>query len=94
MVQLQSKEKKIMKCIVCKNAMKRKKTTIEFRLRDDLILIDDIPADVCDYCGEKVLSPEVVDAVREIYENRDKKKMKGIISVPVYSFAKHTSDQL
>ena len=76
-----------MKCIVCKNEMKRKKTTIELRLKDDLILIDDIPADVCDYCGEKVLSPEVVDSVREIYENRDKKKMKKVISVPVYSFA-------
>ena len=78
---------KIMKCIVCKNEMKRKKTTIELRLKDDLILIDDIPADVCDYCGEKVLSPDVVDSVREIYENRDKKKMKKVISVPVYSFA-------
>ena len=76
-----------MKCIVCKNEMKRKKTTIELRLKDDLILIDDIPADVCDYCGEKVLSLEVVDSVREIYENRDKKKMKKVISVPVYSFA-------
>jgi len=76
-----------MKCIVCKNEMKRKKTTIELRLKDDLILIDDIPADVCDYCGEKVLSPDVVDSVREIYENRDKKKMKKVISVPVYSFA-------
>ena len=76
-----------MKCIVCKNEMKRKKTTIELWLKDDLILIDDIPADVCDYCGEKVLSPDVVDSVREIYENRDKKKMKKVISVPVYSFA-------
>ena len=43
--------------------MRRKKTTIELRLKNDLILIDDIPADVCDYCGEKVLSPEVVDTV-------------------------------
>ena len=75
-----------MKCIVCKNTMRRKKTTIELRLKNDLILIDDIPADVCDYCGEKVLSPEVVDTVHEIYENRDKKKTKKIISVPVYSF--------
>ena len=76
-----------MRCIVCKNEMKRKKTIIELRLKDDLIIIDDIPADVCDYCGEKVLSPEVVDSAREIYENRDKKKMKKVISVPVYSFA-------
>ena len=43
-----------MRCIVCKNEMKRKKTTIELRLKDDLIVIDDTPADVCDYCGEKV----------------------------------------
>ena len=81
-----------MKCIVCKNNMKRKKTAIEFRVKDDLIVIDDIPADVCNYCGEKVLAPDVVDSVREIYENRDTKKMKKIISVPVYSFAKHTAD--
>jgi YgiT-type zinc finger domain-containing protein len=67
--------------------MKRKKTTIELRLKDDLIVIDDTPADVCDYCGEKVLSPEVVDSIREIYENPDSKKMKKVISVPVYSFA-------
>ena len=60
-----------MKCIVCINNMKREKTTIEFRLKNDLILIDDIPADVCDYCGEKVLSPEVVDSVREIYVSED-----------------------
>jgi len=75
-----------MKCIVCKNAMKRKKTTIELRLKGDLIIIDGIPADVCDYCGEKVLSPEVVDSVSKIYKNRDRKKMKKVISVPVYSF--------
>ena len=66
--------------------MKRKKTTIELRLKGDLIIIDDIPADVCDYCGEKVLSPEVVDSVRKIYKNRDREKMKKVISVPVYSF--------
>ena len=76
-----------MKCVVCKNKMKRKKTTIELRLKEELIVIDDIPADVCEYCGEKVLSPDVVDSVREIYENRDKKKMKKVISVPVYSFS-------
>jgi len=76
-----------MRCIVCKNEMKRKKTIIELRLKDDLIIIDDIPADVCDYCGEKVLSPEAVDSIREIYENPDSKKMKKVISVPVYSFA-------
>ena len=75
-----------MKCIVCKNEMKRKKTTIELRLKEDLIVIDDIPADVCEYCGEKVLSPDVVDSVRKIYENRDKEKMKKVLSVPVYSF--------
>jgi YgiT-type zinc finger domain-containing protein len=75
-----------MKCIVCKNVMKRKKTTIELRLKGDLIIIDGIPADVCDYCGEKVLSPEVVDSVSKIYKNRNRKKMKKIISVPVYSF--------
>jgi YgiT-type zinc finger domain-containing protein len=66
--------------------MKRKKTTIELRLKGDLIIIDGIPADVCDYCGEKVLSPEVVDSVSKIYKNRDRKKMKKVISVPVYSF--------
>ena len=87
MDQLQNQEKKTMKCIVCKNEMNRRKTTIEFRLKDDLIIIDDIPADVCDYCGEKVLSPEVIDSVREIYENPKSKKMKKVISVPVYSFA-------
>jgi len=75
-----------MKCIVCKNVMKRKKTTIELRLKGDLIIIDGIPADVCDYCGEKVLSPEAVDSVSKIYKNRDRKKMKKVISVPVYSF--------
>ena len=83
-----------MKCIVCNNDMKRKKTTIEFRLKDDFIVIDDIPADVCNYCGEKVLSPDVVDSVREIYENRDKKKTKRVISVPVYSFTEHLSERL
>jgi len=35
----------------------------------------------------EVLSPEVVDSVREIYENPESKKMKKVISVPVYSFA-------
>ena len=52
---------------------------------EGLIVIDHVPAIVCDHCGEISLRPEVVDSLqRTIWQKRPPAR---VIETPVYEFA-------
>ena len=52
---------------------------------DNLILVDHVPAEVCDRCGEVTLSPDVVERLqRTIWQKQPPNK---VIETPVYEFA-------
>ncbi len=53
-----------MKCVICKNGeTKPGKVTVTLERDDTIIIIKQVPANVCDNCGEYYLSEQVTEKV-------------------------------
>ena len=72
-----------MKCLVCHHDMVERKITLDLRLGEDLMVIEEVPATVCENCGERVFTPEVTRQVQAVAQER--KETARIILVPVFS---------
>ena len=73
-------------CEVC-SVGERRRQLIRYTLstQEGLILVDHVPADVCDRCGEVSLTPDVVERLQKIVWQHD--PPARIIETPVYEFA-------
>ena len=46
-------------CYFCMGKLKKDLTTIDYRWGDRLLVIEDVPATICQQCGEKYLDSQV-----------------------------------
>lgn len=60
-----------MKCAACHNKMRKKKGEIDLRIKGELYLVRNALFEECPACGEKVLSPEVIEDLYEKIKNRE-----------------------
>ena len=68
-------------CYFCKKGvLENKKVTVDFRWGSKLIVIEEVPAKVCNECGEKYYSAQVSKEMEKIAEEGKKEKM---IEVPL-----------
>ncbi len=59
-----------MKRVICKNGKtKQGKVTVTLERDDTIIIIKQVPANVCDNCGEYYLSEQVTEKVLAMGEN-------------------------
>ncbi|MEA2046105.1 MAG: type II toxin-antitoxin system MqsA family antitoxin [Euryarchaeota archaeon] len=74
------------RCYFCKGRIVEQRVRVDFRWGAELVVIEDVPAEVCQQCGEKYISPEVYKEM----ENLAKTKVKPIrhISIDVIRFGK------
>ena len=72
-----------MKCLVCHHDMVERKVTLDLRIGEDLVVIEEVPATVCENCGERVFTPEVTRQIQAVVQER--KKRARTILVPVFS---------
>ena len=75
-----------MSCDVCA-AGQRRPQLIRYTLAtaDRLVLVDHVPAEVCDRCGEVTLSPIVVERLQQtVWQHEPPARF---IETPVYEFA-------
>lgn len=74
----------MMRCYFCKGKIVEKRVRVDFRWGDELVVIEDVPAEVCQQCGEKYFSSEVYKAM----ENLAKTKAKPVkhIAIDVIRF--------
>lgn len=75
-----------MKCEVCAIG-ERQHQLIRYTLTqgERLILVDHVPAEVCDRCGEVTLAPDTVDRLQETVWQRE--APAKTIETAVYEFA-------
>lgn len=59
-----------MKCLVCHHDMLERSVTLDLRLGEELVVIEDVPATVCENCGEQVFTPEVTRKVQTVAKER------------------------
>jgi YgiT-type zinc finger domain-containing protein len=68
-------------CYFCKKGiLEDKKVTVDFRWGNKLIVIEEVPAKVCNECGEKYYSAEVS---REMEKIAKVGKGEKVIKVPL-----------
>ena len=63
---LKNKEGKTMTCISCKGDLINKNTNFIADLGDCIIIVKDVPSQVCSQCGEASYSHEVAKRLEEI----------------------------
>jgi YgiT-type zinc finger domain-containing protein len=63
-----------MDCVICKNGKTRRgKTTVTLERSGSIIVIKDVPADICQNCGEYYLDAEMTKEVLKRAEQSVKK---------------------
>ncbi|MBM3134854.1 MAG: type II toxin-antitoxin system MqsA family antitoxin [Chloroflexi bacterium] len=71
------------KCYFCKGKLARKRIRHVHRWGTRIIIFDDVPAEVCQQCGEVYFSPEVLKLMDEM--TLQDYQPKAVIPVPVFS---------
>ncbi|AGL00735.1 type II toxin-antitoxin system MqsA family antitoxin [Desulfoscipio gibsoniae] len=79
----------VTKCFQCGSSTVKKFITAENWWGNSLALVENVPAWVCENCGEQYFDAEVV---KELDKMKDKQlKAKRFIQVPVYGFGQTVS---
>ena len=74
-----------MRCVFCGGVVKKTMGTFEYQDGEEIILVENVPAEVCEDCGEKTYSPEVTDKL--LHFAKGKHPIIRTIQVPVFDFA-------
>ena len=73
------------KCYFCKGKVRKQLTVVDYRWGDKLMIIKDVPAQVCAQCGEKYFDAEVSRQMEHIVLKGD--EVSTSVTVPVFGFA-------
>ena len=66
-----------MNCVICKNGtMSDGLVTVTLQRNESVIVIKNVPASVCDNCGEYTLNEEVTTKIMQIAEESVAKKVE------------------
>ena len=72
-------------CPVCNSSQSRVELVEEaFKIDGRHILVDRVPSEVCQQCGERSFSRETTEKVRQLV--RSGAKPRKSLSIPVYEF--------
>lgn len=70
-------------CYFCKGKIVKKKIEHLHRWGSRIILLQDVPAEVCEQCGEVYFSPEVLEMMDQITLRQA--TPKATLAVPIFS---------
>ena len=71
-----------MKCFMCKSQKEKKLVNYMLDLNNTIIIIKDVPANVCSQCGERYFDDDVMENLEKIID--DVKKISMEISIISY----------
>ena len=71
-------------CHFCKGMVMQRHVTIDYRWGEDLMVIRDVPAGVCQQCGEKYLESHVYKELEKLAKNKD--HLMGKMTVDILNF--------
>ena len=72
-----------MECFHCKGKLTRKKISYTVNRKGYHLVIDDVPAWVCEQCGEPLFDEETVDAIQEMLRAVDARVDRLTMSLAV-----------
>jgi HTH-type transcriptional regulator/antitoxin MqsA len=74
-----------MRCAFCGGGTVKKCVTFSYEEEGRYFFVENVPAEVCERCGEKTYSPEVTDELLKFAKRQFKPAKK--VEVPVFDFA-------
>ena len=74
-----------MMCALCKGTVAEGLITYVQEYKGRVVIIENVPAEVCDHCGEKFLRPEIAERIQKLVWESPEPKRKA--EVPVYDLA-------
>jgi YgiT-type zinc finger domain-containing protein len=70
-------------CYFCKGKIVKKRIRHVHHWGEEILIFENVPADVCTQCGEVFFSPEVMEMMDEVSQKRTAPEKS--IAVPVFS---------
>lgn len=75
------------KCYFCKGQTKIKNVDVDFRWSDKLLVVENVPVEVCSQCGERYYSAEISKKLDDLVKKSSgSKKPRKVLEVPVFSW--------
>jgi YgiT-type zinc finger domain-containing protein len=78
-----SEEEVSMECLYCKGTLVRKRISYAASRKGYHLIIDDVPAWVCEQCGEPLDEEKTVDAIQEVLRGVDARLEKSALALAV-----------
>lgn len=75
------------RCDLCGGELRPGKTTLEIWSGEELLVIKDVLADVCQQCGEAYISAEISEKLDHFLAEYHRYRPERYIAVPQYSAA-------
>ncbi|MBM3241893.1 type II toxin-antitoxin system MqsA family antitoxin [Candidatus Poribacteria bacterium] len=73
------------RCDLCGGELKPDKTTLEIWRGEELLVIKDVPADVCQQCNEAYISANVSERLDYFLSEYHRHRPERYLAVPQYS---------
>jgi len=74
-----------MRCVFCGGNLRQACVTFRYEEDNMYLLVEHVPAEVCQQCGEQLYTPEVTEALLRFAAQRT--EPIKVIRIPVYDFA-------
>ncbi len=72
------------KCYFCKGKVLQQNINIDYRWGETLVVIKNVPAGVCDQCGEKYLTSDVYKELEQLAKSKSHLMGKMTVDILVY----------
>lgn len=76
-------------CSFCGGKVREKRVRVDYRLGDELVIIEDVPAGVCEQCGEQYFTARVAKALEELAHSKE--PAHRTVAVPIRQFRARAS---
>jgi YgiT-type zinc finger domain-containing protein len=73
-------------CEICDTPLQEKRINQDFRIKGQLIVVENVPTGVCPRCGEKVVKADVGKWIAELIKSSERIAKAPRISVPAIKF--------
>jgi YgiT-type zinc finger domain-containing protein len=70
-----------MECLFCKGKLVRQRVSHAATRRGYHLIIDDVPAWVCEQCGESLFDEETVDVIQDVLRGVDARLEQSALSL-------------
>jgi len=75
----------VMRCDICGGKRRRTRVTYSVVYNGKPVVVENVPAEVCEQCGEQYFDPDTVEALQKTIGG--KKKPQKVIKTPVYDLS-------